>query len=154
MDLTQTYKSFGDFWTSISLVVYANLVVLLGLRYIVGIRFQPFTRLNEYLQTPAGKRRKRLLDDLGVWTKMPFVAVLALLFYLTIFSSTTNLVLQLGGTTPWIGLNVGHLVRWQETHREPLLVSIALYDRNLTRSAAASQQLDSPKERLDELGIL
>ena len=58
--------------------------------------------------------RQSTLDEFGLWSKFPYLAFIGILFYLIIFSSTTALVLEIGGESQYIGFFSTDTARWQE----------------------------------------
>lgn len=98
MDPYDLYSSFGRFWASVSTVITLNVLALVGLRYLVGVRLEPLARVKRYLETTEGARRKVLLEEFGLWSKLPYLATVAVLFYLIVFNSLSGLISQIATT--------------------------------------------------------
>ena len=98
MDPYDLYSSFGRFWGSVSTVITLNVLALAGLRYVVGVRLEPLARFKRYLDTTEGKRAKEVFEEFGLWSKLPYIATVAVLFYLIVFNSLSGLIGQIATT--------------------------------------------------------
>ena len=94
--------------------MYVNLFAILGLRYIAGIKVHLYIRRVLEWRERLSWTDKDTLDEFGLWSKFPYLAFIGILFYLIIFSSTTALVLEIGGESQYIGFFSTDTARWQE----------------------------------------
>jgi hypothetical protein len=95
LDPNDVYTSFSRFWSSVASVATLTLLTLLVLRYVVGVRLRPLSRIKDHLDTDAGKEQRELLEDFHLWSKLPYLAVLALVCYFILFNSFTDLTERL-----------------------------------------------------------
>jgi hypothetical protein len=92
VDVSESFSSLGRFWESISALVLAHIVFLVALRYVVGIRFPVRQWIKAAGATERGRETKSLLEEMGLWTKLPLVGIVALLFYFVLFNYSVSLV--------------------------------------------------------------
>ena len=106
--------------------MYVNVFAILGLRYIAGIKVNPIRLVLEWREdlSPTGKKT---LDEFGFWSKLPYLAFIGILFYLVIFSSTTTLVLAIGGRSQYVGFFSDDTARWQELELHDSVATLAAF---------------------------
>jgi hypothetical protein len=92
LDPNDVYSSFSRFWASVASVVTLSVTALVVLRFVVGIRLQPLQRLKAHLESDAGKHQRELLIEFNLWTKLPYLVLVGVVFYFIVFNSLTNLV--------------------------------------------------------------
>jgi hypothetical protein len=92
MDLNQLYSSANSFWDQISPIIYAHVFFLLAVRFIAGVRVPVRSTWNSLSGSDRYNEIKRMLEDLQVWSKLPYLLIVLLLFYFVLFSDLIGLL--------------------------------------------------------------
>lgn len=91
MDINNFFTQIGDFWDRISIPLLFHLIFFLLYKFIYGA-VSVKTQLENYLKSEKFTRTKAILSEFELWKKFPFILIVILLIYLTLFNSVTEII--------------------------------------------------------------
>jgi hypothetical protein len=91
MNLDELYQSISSFWSRISPIVIAHIVGLIAIRWIGGVRWHVLEWLEYRLETERYKRWGKILDQFALKPKIPYLILIGLFFYFSLFGGLLNL---------------------------------------------------------------
>jgi hypothetical protein len=91
MNVNDFFTQVGDFWQSISIPILFHLIFLALYSYLFGA-ISVKDRLEQYIKSDSFARTKVILQEFELWTKLPYILLIAALVYLSIFNSLAAIV--------------------------------------------------------------
>src|SRR5215813_2256207 len=92
MDVNQIYRSITDFWASISPLIYAHVLFLIGIVYLGGLRFDAVEHIQQWMRTERYLKWKQVLKEFGLWKRLPLIVLAFSLIYLTLLQDGLTLI--------------------------------------------------------------
>lgn len=90
MNLDQLFSETSGFWNRILPILIAHIIALIVLRFIGSLRIR-IPDIERLIKSEKYKRVKVILEEFNVWKSMPIVAIITLLFYLSLFESVVSI---------------------------------------------------------------
>jgi hypothetical protein len=125
MNPNDFYSDVASFWSRIAPILFFHLAVLAALRYIGRVRFGVRERIEQAMQGETYQRRKAVLAEFNLWTKLPYLAIVAALIYLVLFQSVVDWATGLRGTP--LSISYSEAEFWAESGRAGELGDVLQY---------------------------
>lgn len=131
MEINDLYNQFTSFWERIFPVIIFHVIALLLLIRIGKINLNLKNKIEAYTKTESYKSNKKLLEEFQLWSKIPYLLIIAFIIYLVVIDDVVGRIQK---TMPEpIKLVYTPTELWKNSHIESLAIMTIHMDSTISK---------------------
>lgn len=144
MNFDEFYNAISSFWNSIAPIFYSHVLAILAIKWVLNFRFQIAGRFETFLNTEKYKKWKVTLDEFELRSKLPYLAIVGIIIYFSLFN---NIILTTLNDLSITSISYSQTDLWTENKPLDDLVMIGSYGKN---SKIRIWEIETLKNNLSE----